>query len=161
MACSPYLLWLKTLRYSSVAFGAGGTPPARSIRKVDSMKLASVRLVTEDLPALAAFYSVLTGTEPVTPFGPGDYAELHTEGSIIALVTTAGVERFNNAAAVAAANRSAILEFEVDDVDDERARLGDRVTDWVQEPTTQPWGNRSMLFRDPDGNLINVYATAG
>ena len=122
------------------------------------MKLASIRLVTDDLPTLTAFYSTLTGTEPVTPFGPDDYAELHTEGSIIALVTSAGVERFNNTAATAAANRSAILEFQVDDVDNERARLDDHVTDWVQEPTTQPWGNRSMLFRDPDGNLINIYS---
>jgi uncharacterized glyoxalase superfamily protein PhnB len=32
------------------------------------------------------------------------------------------------------------------------------VTVFVMEPTTQPWGNRSMLFRDPDGNLINVFA---
>ena len=123
------------------------------------MKLASVRLVTDDLPALTAFYSALTNTEPVTPFGPGDYAELHTESSIIALATSAGVKRYNNNAAEAAANRSAILEFEVDDVDTERARLDEQVTDWVQEPTTQPWGYRSMLFRDPDGNLINLYST--
>jgi catechol 2,3-dioxygenase-like lactoylglutathione lyase family enzyme len=123
------------------------------------MKLASVRLVTDDLPALTAFYSALTNAEPVAPFGPGDYAELHTEGSIIALATSAGVKRYNNNAAEAAANRSAILEFEVDDVDTERARLDEQVTDWVQEPTTQPWGYRSMLFRDPDGNLINLYST--
>jgi catechol 2,3-dioxygenase-like lactoylglutathione lyase family enzyme len=122
------------------------------------MKLASVRLVTDDLPALTAFYSTLTNTEPVTPFGP-DYAELHTEGSIIALASSAAVKRFNNNAAEAAANRSAIIEFEVDDVDAERARLDDQVTAWVQEPTNQPWGNRSMLFRDPDGNLINLYST--
>jgi hypothetical protein len=25
--------------------------------------------------------------------------------------------------------------------------------DWVLEPTTMPWGNRSALVRDPDGNL--------
>jgi catechol 2,3-dioxygenase-like lactoylglutathione lyase family enzyme len=50
-----------------------------------------------------------------------------------------------------------LREFEVDDVDAERLRLGTTVTDWVQEPTSQPWGNRSMLFRDPDGNLINRY----
>jgi catechol 2,3-dioxygenase-like lactoylglutathione lyase family enzyme len=124
------------------------------------VRLASIRLVTDDLPALTAFYAALTGTEPITPFGPGDYAELHTEGSIVALATRAGVERFNNAAATAAANRSAILEFQVDDADNERARLAGLVTDWVQEPTTQPWGNRSMLFRDPDGNLINVYSSA-
>jgi hypothetical protein len=29
--------------------------------------------------------------------------------------------------------------------------------DVVQRPTTQPWGNRSLLFRDPDGNLINFF----
>ncbi|GID30536.1 VOC family protein [Paractinoplanes brasiliensis] len=123
------------------------------------MKFASVRLVTDDMPALVAFYSALTNTEPVTPFGPGDYAELHTDGAIIALAAGTAVNRYNNNAAVAAANRSAILEFEVDDVDAERARLGDQITDFVQEPTTQPWGNRSMLFRDPDGNLINLYST--
>ena len=31
------------------------------------------------------------------------------------------------------------------------------VGDWVQEPTTMPWGNRSILFRDPDGNLVNLF----
>ncbi|GAA0577443.1 VOC family protein [Paractinoplanes ferrugineus] len=123
------------------------------------MKLASVRLVTDDLPALTAFYAALTNTEPVTPFGPDDYAELHPKGSIIALATAAAVQRYNNGAADAAANRSAILEFEVDDVDAERARLSEQVTDWVQEPTTQPWGYRSMLLRDPDGNLLNLYST--
>ena len=110
-----------------------------------------------------SLYRTLTGTEPVTPFGPDDYAELHTEGSIIALVTAAGINRYNNGrynngAAIAVANRSTILKFQVADVDAERARLADVVTDWVQEPTSQPWGNRSMLFRGPDGNLINVYS---
>ena len=32
------------------------------------------------------------------------------------------------------------------------------VTEWVQTPTTMPWGNRSALLRDPDGNLVNLYA---
>jgi hypothetical protein len=31
------------------------------------------------------------------------------------------------------------------------------VTDFVKEPTTVPWGNRSPLFRDPDGNLVNFF----
>ena len=29
--------------------------------------------------------------------------------------------------------------------------------DFVQQPTTMPWGNRSLLFRDPDGNLVNFF----
>ncbi|MGI8825693.1 MAG: VOC family protein [Chloroflexota bacterium] len=27
-----------------------------------------------------------------------------------------------------------------------------------QTPSTQEWGNRSIYFRDPDGNLINFYS---
>jgi uncharacterized glyoxalase superfamily protein PhnB len=46
----------------------------------------------------------------------------------------------------------------VDDVDAEFERIRDGlVTEFELEPTTMPWDNRSMLFRDPDGNLINVF----
>lgn len=37
-------------------------------------------------------------------------------------------------------------------------RLKTLVREWVLTPTTMPWGNRSMLFRDPDGNLVNLFA---
>jgi hypothetical protein len=50
-----------------------------------------------------------------------------------------------------------ITEFLVDDVDRVHRNLTDCVTDFVTEPTTMPWGNRSLLFRDPDGNLVNVF----
>ena len=54
-------------------------------------------------------------------------------------------------------NTSVLLEFEVDDVDAEYARLKDDLDDVVLEPSTMPWGNRSTVFRDPDGNLVNLY----
>ncbi len=39
----------------------------------------------------------------------------------------------------------------------ERERVDAFVTDWLQQPKDMPWGNRSMLFRDPDGNPINLF----
>jgi hypothetical protein len=30
----------------------------------------------------------------------------------------------------------------------------------VMPPTNMPWGNRSMLLRDPDGTLVNVFSRA-
>jgi uncharacterized glyoxalase superfamily protein PhnB len=54
-------------------------------------------------------------------------------------------------------NNSLIIEFLVTDVDAEFARLSDTLQDIVLEPTTMPWGNRSTLFRDPDGNLVNLF----
>ena len=118
------------------------------------MKLASTRIVTKDVPALARFYEGVTG---VTPVGNEDFVEVRTSGSVLAICSERSVVKDNASAAVAGENRSVILEFEVEDVDAEQARLQPMIGEWVLEPTTQAWGNRSMLFRDPEGNLINVY----
>ena len=118
------------------------------------MKLASTRIVTKDVPTLAKFYEDLL---QIASTGTEDFVELRTNGAILALSSERGVAKFNAGAAIAVANRSMILEFEVADVDSERMRLQGLIKDWVVEPTTQPWGFRSMLFRDPDGNLINFY----
>jgi uncharacterized glyoxalase superfamily protein PhnB len=120
------------------------------------MKLASVRLVTHNLDALVSFYTMLTGAAAARL--AEDFAEIRLEGAIVAISTERAIKQFNVGAATAAANRSAILEFQVDDVDGVRARLSAAPVDYVMEPTNQPWGNRSMLLRDPDGNLINIFS---
>ncbi len=118
------------------------------------MRFASIRLVTADVHALAGFYENLTG---VTPLGFADFMELNVGGTTLAICSERSVVKDNAGAAVAGQNRSAIIEFEVEDVDAERARLSSVVTQWVLEPTDQPWGNRSMLLRDPDGHLVNIF----
>ena len=119
------------------------------------MNLASTRIVTKHVPTLAAFYEKVT---QITPVGTQDFVEFRTPGSVLAMSNEVATQKFNANAAVAGANRSMIIEFEVADVDAERVRLGSFIEKWVLEPTNQPWGNRSMLFRDPDGNLINIYS---
>jgi uncharacterized glyoxalase superfamily protein PhnB len=64
---------------------------------------------------------------------------------------------FGAGAARPADNHSAIIEFRVEDVDKEYEKLGKVISDFVQPPTTMPWGNRSLLFRDLDGNLVNFF----
>jgi catechol 2,3-dioxygenase-like lactoylglutathione lyase family enzyme len=121
------------------------------------MKLASIRLITRDVPALSKFYEKLTGVTPSLQPGFTGYAEIRLPSFTLALASEESSAKFNAGAVVGASNRSAILEFEVGDVDAERARLEGVVTEWVMQPTDMPWGNRSMLFRDPDGTLINFY----
>ncbi|HUE20354.1 MAG TPA: VOC family protein [Bryobacteraceae bacterium] len=67
-------------------------------------------------------------------------------------------EKYIPGSAEPANNRSAILEFRVEDVDKEYAMLKSFVKVWVKPPTTQPWGTRSIYFRDPDGNLVDFFA---
>jgi catechol 2,3-dioxygenase-like lactoylglutathione lyase family enzyme len=50
------------------------------------------------------------------------------------------------------------LGLQVDDVDAEHARLVALGVPIVKPPETYPWGARSVWFRDPDGNLVDVYA---
>jgi predicted enzyme related to lactoylglutathione lyase len=121
-----------------------------------TIKLASVRLVTNELDRLASFYELITGV-PATRLTP-DFAEIRLEGAIVAIGTERTIKQFNAGAATAAANRSAIVEFQVDDVDAVRTRLGDEPLEYVMPPTKMPWGNRSMLLRDPDGTLVNVFS---
>ena len=118
------------------------------------MKFAYTRLITEDVPSLATFYEQILG---VTRMGDDSYVELHPGGAILAIASRKAAIFMHGGEWSASADRSAILEFEVDDVDTERARIGPVVTDWLQEPKDMPWGNRSMLFRDPDGNPINFF----
>ena len=120
------------------------------------MRLTHVRLVTGDVPRLVSFYQDITGIDPVV--GSDDYVELRTDAGTLAICSQRSVDLYGAQAAVAQNNRSAIIEFQVDDVDLERSRMDRFVTEFALEPTTQPWGNRSMLFRDPDGNLVNFFA---
>lgn len=45
----------------------------------------------------------------------------------------------------------------LDDVDSVYANLTGFVDDFINEPTTMPRGNRALLFRDPDGNLVSFF----
>ena len=119
------------------------------------MNFVSIRLITNNVDRLVWFYEQITGLA-LTRFS-ADFAELKTPSCTLAIANTSTIELFGVGAAHAAANHSVIIEFRVDDVDKEYERLKNIVSELVKEPTTMPWGNRSMLFRDPDGNLINFF----
>jgi predicted enzyme related to lactoylglutathione lyase len=120
------------------------------------MVLKQSRLVTEDVERLTYFYKMLTGATPEV-FSTGYVEFQHNPCAGLAIVGTAVARVYGEGVVAAAENRSLVLDFEVDDVDAEYARLKTNIEAWVQPPTNLPWGNRAMLFRDPDGNLINMF----
>ncbi|GLW19173.1 VOC family protein [Streptomyces kronopolitis] len=119
------------------------------------MNFVSIRIITGDVPRLVAFYERATGVRAV--WATEDFAEIATPRATLAIAGTRTVPLFAPGSARPAENRSVITEFLVDDVDRVHRELSDFVEDFVTEPTTMPWGNRSLLFRDPDGNLVNFF----
>ncbi|WP_142683983.1 VOC family protein [Chitinophaga polysaccharea] len=121
------------------------------------MTFSSIRIITANIKQLVSFYENVTGT--TFKWYTDDFAELRTPLGTLAIGSTRTLALFGgDEIANAASNRSVIIEFQVDDVDTRYQQLtgilGEEV---VQQPTTMPWGNRSLLFRDTDGNLVNFF----
>ncbi|MFJ8871372.1 VOC family protein [Streptomyces sp. NPDC102473] len=119
------------------------------------MNFVSIRIITSDVARLVEFYERATGVRAT--WATEDFAELDTVGATLAIAGTRTVPLFAPGSARPADNHSVITEFLVDDVDRVHQNLIGFVADFVTEPTTMPWGNRSLLFRDPDGNLVNFF----
>ncbi|WP_319435583.1 VOC family protein [Mycobacterium sp. RTGN5] len=119
------------------------------------MNFISTRIITADVKRLTEFYELITGVTAV--WGNELFAEIPTSIGTLAIGSDKTVPLFGVGSAEPAANRSAILEFIVEDVDADYQRLREHLDEVVTEPTTMPWGNRALLFRDPDGNLVNLF----
>ena len=121
------------------------------------MNLVSIRIITADINGLVDFYEQVTGM-PIVRHTP-DFAELQTKMATLAIGSIRTLQFFGgDGVAQASQNRSAIIEFLVEDVEKDYERLADFLQPYiVQKPTTMPWGNKSLLFRDPDGNLVNLF----
>jgi uncharacterized glyoxalase superfamily protein PhnB len=120
------------------------------------MELVQSRIVTNDVTGLSRFYAALVDTVVVAN---DYYVEVGTPAQRIGLsrmrysdVTegACGPPRGVELGAV-------ILDFAVNDLDEEHDRIWGLDVDWLMAPTMQPWGRRSMMLRDPEGHLINVF----
>jgi catechol 2,3-dioxygenase-like lactoylglutathione lyase family enzyme len=118
-------------------------------------KLMHACLITNNVNQLVEFYESVLMLKAQK--SGEDYAEFRTGVGVLAIFSATAQEKYIPGSAHAAKNESVILEFEVADVDKEYARLQSLVKTWVKPPTTQPWGTRSIYFRDPDGNLVDFY----
>jgi uncharacterized glyoxalase superfamily protein PhnB len=121
--------------------------------------LTKARIVTDDVARLARFYASLIGADVVFN---DYYVEVPTPSAAVAFSR----RRYTETDTFGASRTSiplarVILDFEVDDVDAHVDRVDRLGVHWVLPPATQPWGNRTMMFRDPEGNVITMFSRPG
>lgn len=119
------------------------------------MKLTSLRIITRNIRQSVQFYEKAIGIK--AQWYTEDFAEIPAGSVILAIGSTRTMKMFSENFTEMPGYKSAIIEFLVDDVDQEYERIKTITNDIVQTPVTMPWGNRSLLFCDPDGNLINFF----
>ncbi|SDR60683.1 Glyoxalase-like domain-containing protein [Rhizobiales bacterium GAS113] len=123
-------------------------------RKDLAVKLASTRLIAADIKAMVAFYEMVTGlrAEWLAPV----FAEIVTSAATLAIGAVETVALWKKDSAEPGANRTAYIEFQVEDIDAEYERLKDKVP-LVHELKMMPWGNKTFQFRDPEGTAVSLY----
>ena len=115
----------------------------------------SVCLITQNVPKLRDFYQNVFQVEAKAS---DTFVAFEPVGVPLTLFHTEGMEQMAPGSMQGAGVGNVVLEFEVEDVDAEYARLLEMHIPIVKPPTTQPWGLRSVWFRDPDGNIVNFFA---
>ncbi|CAI8872314.1 VOC family protein [Chryseobacterium sp. IT-36CA2] len=119
------------------------------------MKLTSLRIISKDIKAAVEFYEKISGI--TARWYTEDFAEFSTNSITIAIGSAKTMQMFSEGLTDFAGTKSTIIEFLVKNVDEEYERIKSIASEIIQEPTTMPWGNRSLLFCDPDGNMINFF----
>jgi catechol 2,3-dioxygenase-like lactoylglutathione lyase family enzyme len=114
-------------------------------------------LITDDVPALAAFYAAVLDAEVE---GGDPFAKVTAPGAVLSFFSVQGMESMVPGSTATSASGNFTLEFQITDVDARHERLLAQGVQILKPPTTQPWGRRSVWLRDPDGNIVNLYREA-
>jgi catechol 2,3-dioxygenase-like lactoylglutathione lyase family enzyme len=131
------------------------TPPSGSafqaIRAIDYTVI-----FVRDMPAMRRFYEDILGFPLVRELSPG-WIEYQLGGNTLALAKPSLTAED---APTPTGSASLQLAFKVSAPDvnrcaDELVRQG---VNLVSPPTDRSFGHRTLFFRDPDGNLLEVYA---
>ena len=106
--------------------------------------------------AMREFYGTTLGFPLHKELGP-QWVEYRIGANILAL-TERGLMFTDSAPPIG--DLSVQLAFRVapTEVDSCANVLKQRGVKLVSEPTDQPWGHRTLFFRDPDGNVLEIYA---
>jgi len=119
------------------------------------MKFQSIRIITNDIRKSVAFYEKTLAVD--AHWSTEDFAELSINAITLAIGSTHTLQLFGDDLTINGNNSAIIIEFKVNDVDEEYLRIKNITEKIIQKPITMPWGNRSLLFCDPHGNLLNFF----
>ncbi|WP_291692663.1 VOC family protein [Bradyrhizobium sp.] len=123
----------------------------RAIRAIDYTVI-----FVRDMAAMRRFYEGVLGFPLLRELSPG-WIEYRVGGNTLAL---ARPSRTAGDAPTPTGSAALQLAFKVSaaEVDACASELAQRGVVLLSPPTDQPFGHRTLFFRDPDGNLLEVFA---
>ena len=137
-------------------------PPQTAIPAAVESPIARIRgldyvaIFARDMPAMRRFYADIMRFPRGRELGD-IWFEYRIGSSILALTRKGTIfhdaETPEGAAALQLAFR--VAPGDVEECAEALRAAGVAI---VAPPTDQPWGHRTLFFRDPDGNIVEIYA---
>lgn len=125
-----------------------------------ALRFDMIGLFPQDLPRMVEFYKALLGVE-VDWDGKSPYAEFKHDGIRFAMYARSELPALLNQQPDYAQGNNGTFELAIDlphfeDVEGEYARALSLGAKPVYAPRMEPWGMRSSMVADPEGNLIEI-----
>lgn len=123
------------------------------------LRFDMIGLFVVDLPAMVRFYRDVLGLE--IDYKGGPYAEFKHEGIRFSMFQRDQLPALLGQTPTYPSGLNGTLELAIDlprfeDVDKEYGRLVQAGARGIYAPRNEPWGMRSSMVADPEGNLIEV-----
>lgn len=123
-------------------------------------RLDMIGIYVNDLHRMVAFYRDVLGFE-ITWDGQGAYAEFKHEGIRFSMFERAQLPGLLGQAPTYPSGLNGTFELAIDlptsaDVEREFDRIVKAGAQSIYTPRDEPWGMRSSMIADPEGNLIEI-----
>jgi catechol 2,3-dioxygenase-like lactoylglutathione lyase family enzyme len=123
--------------------------------------IALITILTDDVPRLSAFYREVMGFTVKQDLGV--YVEFYNDGVRFSVCARSILHEACGHASYTEAHRGQCFELafpcgEPAEVDRVYAEIVARGATPVHVPADMPWGQRTAMFADPDGNIHELFA---
>lgn len=113
-------------------------------------------IFARDMPAMRRFYEQVMQLPIHNELGPQWIA--YKVGSNILTLTERGLMFDDEPTPRGALSLQLAFRVAPAEVDACAQELAEAGVEIEMSPTNQPWGHRTLFFRDPDGNVLEIYA---
>ena len=119
-------------------------------------KLEWVILITDNYPLSRTFYKETLGFILVREMEKEEFAQFQMNNCFLAIYGRSEVNKLIGKEYVGKAGGAIYTFGEDDDVDTTYKELMAKGVHFIKSPQTQPWGQRTAYFTDPDGHIWEI-----